>query len=76
MGILFKALTPDAWVVIAILGVMSLISWVVMIAKGLSIGRTGAANGDFLYNYEQQVFEGPQPRGVGAIRRRQAAPRL
>jgi biopolymer transport protein ExbB len=55
LGILFKALTPDAWAVIAILGVMALISWGVMIAKGLFIGRTGGANDDFIYEYEQRV---------------------
>ncbi|HEX4184115.1 MAG TPA: DUF2341 domain-containing protein, partial [Caulobacteraceae bacterium] len=52
-GILFKALTPDAWVVIGLLAIMSLISWVVMITKGLTLGRIGAANDDFLEAYER-----------------------
>jgi biopolymer transport protein ExbB len=63
-GILFKALTPDAWAVIAILGVMSAISWVVMIAKGLVIGRTGGANDDFLYAYEQAVSKARAHEGL------------
>jgi biopolymer transport protein ExbB len=52
-GILLGALTPDAWTVIAILGVMSLISWVVMISKGLTLGRVASANDDFLDAYER-----------------------
>ena len=51
-GILFKALTPDAWAVIAILGVMSLISWIVMITKGLTLSRIAGANDDFMQAYE------------------------
>ena len=52
-GVLFHALTPDAWAVIGLLAVMSLISWVVMITKGLTLGRVAAANNDFLEAYEQ-----------------------
>lgn len=52
-GILFHALTPDAWVVIGILAIMSLISWVVMITKGLTLNRVAAANDDFLEAYEK-----------------------
>jgi biopolymer transport protein ExbB len=54
-GILFKALTPDAWAVIGLLGVMALISWAVMVVKGIAIGRITGANADFLFEYEQSV---------------------
>jgi len=50
-GVLFKALTPDAWVVISILAVMSVISWIVMISKARMVGRVGDANEDFLEVY-------------------------
>lgn len=51
MGILFKALTFDAWVVIMICGVMLLIAVAIMIAKGLLIGKVRRANGAFLESY-------------------------
>ena len=44
-GIIIRSVTPDAWVVIAILGVMAVISWGVMTGKALylrSIGRPTA----------------------------------
>jgi biopolymer transport protein ExbB len=53
LSILFRALTPDAWAVIALLAIMSLISWVVMVSKGLTLGRIAAANDDFLDAYEK-----------------------
>ncbi len=52
-GILLSALTPDAWAVIVLLGIMSLISWFVMISKGLTLGRIAAANDQFLDAYEK-----------------------
>jgi len=52
-GILFKALTLDAWVVIGVLAVMLAIAIWVMISKGLLLGRTGRANEDFLDAYRQ-----------------------
>jgi biopolymer transport protein ExbB len=63
-GILLKALTPDAWAVIALLAVMGLISWVVMIGKGVAIGRTGGANDDFLDLYEQSVSKARAHQGL------------
>ncbi|HZF44840.1 MAG TPA: DUF2341 domain-containing protein [Sphingomonadaceae bacterium] len=51
-GILFSALTFDAWIVIAILGVMAAISWAVMVMKGMLIGRTASANAAFLGSYQ------------------------
>jgi biopolymer transport protein ExbB len=52
-SILFRALTPDAWAVIGLLAIMSLISWIVMVSKGLTLGRIAAANDDFLDAYEK-----------------------
>lgn len=54
-GILFAALTLDAWVVIGILGVMLLLAFGVMITKGLLLSQVGAANDDFLDAYGQQA---------------------
>lgn len=52
-GILVNALTPDAWFVICILGVMALVSWIVMILKGRFILQTAGANRRFLGSYAQ-----------------------
>lgn len=49
--LLIGALTPDAWVVIGLLGIMAVISWYVMISKGLLFGRTASANRQFMNNY-------------------------
>jgi biopolymer transport protein ExbB len=50
-GILFKSLTPDAWAIIAILGVMFLIAVAVMISKAFYISRTDRANQRFLKQF-------------------------
>jgi biopolymer transport protein ExbB len=52
-GILFKSLTPDAWVVIGILGVMFMIAVMVMISKGLYVSRTENANRRFLSHFRE-----------------------
>ncbi|WP_246263271.1 DUF2341 domain-containing protein [Caulobacter soli] len=52
-GILFKALTPDAWAVIGVLAVMLVLAFWVMITKGLTLSRVGGANNDFLDAYER-----------------------
>ncbi|HVO47259.1 MAG TPA: DUF2341 domain-containing protein [Steroidobacteraceae bacterium] len=52
-GILFKSLTPDAWVVIAILAVMFLIAVAVMIGKALYVNRTETANRRFLTHFRE-----------------------
>jgi biopolymer transport protein ExbB len=54
-SILLHALTPDAWAVIVLLGCMSLISWAVMIAKGLAVSRTINANDTFRDLYRKTV---------------------
>jgi biopolymer transport protein ExbB len=50
-GVLFKSLTPDAWTIIAILGVMFLIAVAVMISKALYVSRTDSANQKFLREF-------------------------
>jgi biopolymer transport protein ExbB len=50
-GILFKSLTPDAWVIIGILGVMFLIAIAVMISKSLYVIRTDGANRHFMRQF-------------------------
>jgi biopolymer transport protein ExbB len=50
-GILFKSLTPDAWVVIGILMVMFLVAAAVMVLKAGYIGRTAKANRSFLEQF-------------------------
>jgi biopolymer transport protein ExbB len=52
-GILFKSLTPDAWAIIAILGVMFLIAVAVMISKALYVSRTFNANQRFLKSFRE-----------------------
>jgi len=52
-GILFKSLTPDAWVVIGILGVMFMIAVSVMVTKALYVSRTESANRRFLSHFRQ-----------------------
>jgi biopolymer transport protein ExbB len=47
LGIIVRAVAPDAWVVIGILGAMSALSWLVMIAKALYLSRTSGANHRF-----------------------------
>jgi biopolymer transport protein ExbB len=54
-GILFKSLTPDAWVIIGILGVMFLIAVAVMISKSLYVRRTDNANRLFLSEFRETL---------------------
>jgi biopolymer transport protein ExbB len=54
-GILFKSLTPDAWAIIAILGVMFLIAVAVMISKALYVARTDSANQRFLKEFRDST---------------------
>lgn len=48
VGVIIDSLTFDGWLVIGLLGVMSLVSWWVMVGKALYLNRTGKANGVFL----------------------------
>ena len=52
-GILFKSLTPDAWVVIGILAVMFLIAAAVMVTKAMYVNRTESANRRFLAHFRE-----------------------
>jgi biopolymer transport protein ExbB len=52
-GILFKSLTPDAWGIIGILGVMFLIAVAVMVSKALYVGRTDKANRYFMQQFRE-----------------------
>jgi biopolymer transport protein ExbB len=54
-GILFKSLTPDAWAIIAILGVMFLIAVAVMVSKALYVARTDSANQRFLKEFRDST---------------------
>ena len=64
-GILFAALTLDAWIVIGVLAVMLGIAIWVMISKGLLLGRTGRANEYFLDAYRQTNRNSNAHDGLG-----------
>ncbi len=66
-GILFKALTVDAWVVIIILGFMLALATWVMISKGLMLGRTTRANEEFLDAYRQSARASNGHDGLGDL---------
>jgi biopolymer transport protein ExbB len=48
IGIILKSVTADAWVVIGVLIFMMIISWLVMVAKALYVGRVAGQNRKFL----------------------------
>jgi biopolymer transport protein ExbB len=50
-GILFRSLTPDAWVVIGILAVMFMIAAWVMVTKSQYVNQTDKANQSFLKQF-------------------------
>jgi len=50
---ILKAMPFDAWVVVAILGLMMLLSWVIMIAKSRHFGRTSKANAVFTESFSK-----------------------
>lgn len=66
-GILFKALTWDAWAVIAILAVMLVLALWVMISKHLSFGRIEKANDEFLAAYRHQAKRTGDHTGLPAF---------
>jgi biopolymer transport protein ExbB len=47
-GVILKSVTIDGWVVIGILGIMSLVSWYVMITKFIYVNRVQKGNALFL----------------------------
>lgn len=48
VGVIIGSLTVDGWVVIGLLGVMSLVSWIVMIKKATYLNRISKGNASFL----------------------------
>ncbi|WP_445513624.1 DUF2341 domain-containing protein [Stenotrophomonas sp. 3(2025)] len=50
---ILKAMPFDAWVVVAILGLMMLLSWAIMIAKSRHFGRTSKANAVFTESFSK-----------------------
>lgn len=63
VGIILRSVTPDAWVVIAVLGVMAFISWLVMGSKAVYVSRQAGANRVFRAEYRQVMLgAGRDPR--------------
>ena len=52
-GIILRSVTTDAWVVIGVLGLMLAVSWVVMVLKGVYVGRAAGANKRFRQAMQQ-----------------------
>ncbi|MGF7154285.1 DUF2341 domain-containing protein [Novosphingobium gossypii] len=65
--ILFGALTVDAWIVIAILGVMLCLAVWTMIAKHMLFGRIEKANALFLDGYRAQAKRSSDHDGLPAF---------
>ena len=51
VGIIISSLSTDGWVVIGILGVMSAVSWTVMIRKAAYLNRVAKGNSEFLNHW-------------------------
>jgi biopolymer transport protein ExbB len=58
-GIIVRSVTPDAWVVIGILGVMAFVSWAVMIGKALYLRRIRTANRLFRSRFREAMRQAP-----------------
>lgn len=52
-GFILKAMPMDAWVVVAVLGLMLLLSWALMIAKSRYFGTVAKANEAFTVQYRK-----------------------
>jgi biopolymer transport protein ExbB len=59
LGIIVRSVTPDAWVVIGILGIMSAISWITIVAKVLYLQRIDAANRVFRARFREAMRQAP-----------------
>jgi biopolymer transport protein ExbB len=57
--IILQNVTVDGWVVIGILAVMAVISWIVMLVKGMVIGRVRKDNRAFLNKYREMAAVQP-----------------
>ncbi|MGL3823103.1 DUF2341 domain-containing protein [Sphingopyxis sp. R3-92] len=66
-GVLFAALTFDAWVVILICAFMLLVAIAIMISKGLLIGKVRNANEAFLDVYNAQARRAGDHDGLPAF---------
>ena len=71
-GFILKAMPFDAWVVVAILGLMMLMSWAIMIAKGRHFSRTSKANAVFTASFGK--LAGAPLRTLGEMDRQGKAP--
>src|SRR5262249_13198453 len=56
-SIILQSVTPDGWVVIALLAVMAVISWVVMASKASYLSRVERADRQFTANFRQAASQ-------------------
>jgi biopolymer transport protein ExbB len=56
-GVILKSVTVDGWVVIAILGIMSLVSWYVMITKFFYVNHVQKGNRLFLTEWNHVALD-------------------
>ena len=77
MGILVKNLTVDAWVVIALCGVLFVVACWVMVVKFVLVRRTDSANQGFLVEFRDardvMQVQGPQAHPGSSLARMYAA---
>uniref|UniRef100_UPI000D3D8090 DUF2341 domain-containing protein n=1 Tax=unclassified Variovorax TaxID=663243 RepID=UPI000D3D8090 len=52
-GFILAAMPLDAWIVVALLGLMMALSWAIMIGKGRSYGATSRANAAFIAHFRE-----------------------
>jgi biopolymer transport protein ExbB len=50
-GFILAAMPLDAWIVVALLGLMMAMSWAIMIGKGRSYGANARANAEFMNHF-------------------------
>jgi biopolymer transport protein ExbB len=67
VGIIVRAVSPDAWVIIGLLGIMSLISWWVMLAKAVYLSRVSRANDRFRAELRQMRTTPGNQAGYGDL---------
>jgi biopolymer transport protein ExbB len=56
-GVILKSVTLDGWVVIGILGIMSVVSWYVMLTKQLYLSAVQKANNVFLREWRHVALD-------------------
>jgi biopolymer transport protein ExbB len=52
-GFILAAMPLDAWIVVALLGLMMVFSWAIMIGKGRSYGAASRANATFIEHFRE-----------------------